>query len=129
MRSLSALALLALPSLAAAGAGPLPLARGTYVMRGTSCADPAFAAMRSYDGIGLGDPHSHACRLRVVARHGARYVIDNSCIGAGVGPATRATERLTLTITRRDAFAIGATFYRYCPAAALPPELRHSAER
>lgn len=128
MRIPVALAALALP-VAAIAAGPLPLRTGTYVMRGTACADPAFAAMRNYDGIGIGDPHSHACRIRVVSHRGATYVVDNSCIDAGVGAAPRTTERLSLKITARDAFAVGTTQYRFCPAAALPPELRIRAER
>ena len=126
MRPTYIVALLAF-STAAMAAGPLPLREGTYVLHGTPCADPPFAAMRSYDGIGLGDPHSHACRARIVAQRGPRFVVDNSCIGAGVGAAPRTTERLAVTVTSREAFAIGAgrtaSRYEYCPARALPVSL------
>lgn len=114
MRNL--LALLLLPALAgAAPASPLPLAKGNYVQSNASCKDPAFAVMRSYDGIGLGDPHSHACRARVLARHGRHYAVANSCINAGVGPAPRSTERLDLTVLSHRSFAVGDTPYRLCP--------------
>ena len=105
---------------AAALAEPLPLAHGDYVMHGTPCADAPFAAMRSYDGVGLGDPHSHACRANVLRRAGHRYSVANSCIGVGVGPGVRSTERLTIVPEGRSAFAIeangAAIRYRLCPS-------------
>ena len=114
---------LALP--AAVVAEPLPLAHGDYVMRATPCADAPFAAMRSYDGVGLGDPHSHGCRARVMRRAGNRYVVASSCIGVGVGPGKRTVERLTVVAEGRSAFAIlangSATRYRLCPAVRNPP--------
>ena len=123
MRPSLLIALLVLPS-AAVAAGPLPLRAGVYVLHGTPCADPPFAAIRRYDGVGLGDPHSHACTTRVVAHRGALYVVDNACIDAGVGAAPRTTERLALTIGSREAFAVGASRYDYCPVGALPVSLR-----
>ncbi|WP_242096016.1 hypothetical protein [Sphingomonas sp. CROZ-RG-20F-R02-07] len=110
----------ALEGPAAALAEPLPLAHGIYVEAGTPCADPPFAVMRSYDGVGLGDPHSHACRIRVLARHGAHYMLANSCIGVGVGPGTRSTETLRLMVRSRRAFAISGSTFRLCPAKVTP---------
>ena len=123
MRPSLLIALSVLPT-AAIAAGPLPLREGVYVLHGTPCADPPFAAIRSYDGIGLGDPHSHACVARVVAHRGVHYVVDNNCIDAGVGAAPRSTERLALTVGSRETFAIGASRYEYCPVGALPVSLR-----
>ncbi len=126
MRLLLALALVALPT--AALAEVVPLRHGTYVQQGTPCADPPFAAMREWDGIGMADPHSHACRAKLLARRGASYVIDNSCIGTGVGPGTRTGERLTI-VPMPQGMRLNGTAFHFCPSAKLPPELRTRATR
>ena len=126
MRLLTLTALIAIS--AAASAEVVPLRHGTYVQTGTPCADPPFAAMREWDGIGLADPHSRACRARVLARHGASYTVDNSCIGTGAGPGARSSERLTIVPTR-GGMRLNGTAFAFCPARSLPPELRKRAGR
>lgn len=126
MRLLLAIALVALP--ASVAAEVVPLRHGTYVRAGTPCADPPFAAMREWDGIGMADPHSHACRARLLARRGASYTISNSCIGTGVGPGVRTSERLTV-VPARQGMRLNGTAFHFCPTASLPPELRRRAVR
>lgn len=109
--------------------GVLPLKHGIFVSAGTACGDPPNAALRRYDGEGLSGAHTHACRIKVLARHGESYDIEQSCIDAGQGPAPRSTETATIDIQDNLTFelkrgAAGETF-RYCAASMLPPALRN----
>lgn len=110
--------------------GVYPLRSGIYVAKGTSCGEPANAAIRQYDGRGISDPHSRACRVRIIARHGSSFVVDQSCIATGVGPAQRSSQRQTLTIQDALTFSVKVaqqtTVYRYCPIYQLPADLRTS---
>lgn len=98
--------------------GVYRLKPGIYVPKGESCRDPANAVIRQYDGRGISGAHSSACRVKILSRRGNRYVVDQSCIDAGVGPAPRSTERQTITIRGP------ATTYSYCPIDQLPAGLR-----
>ncbi|MCP3736152.1 hypothetical protein M9979_14850 [Sphingomonas sp. RP10(2022)] len=108
--------------------GVYRLKPGIYVAQGASCRDPANAVIRQYDGRGISGAHSRACRAKILSRRGNRFVVDQSCIDAGTGPAPRSTERQTVTV--RDALTFtqatrGApTTYLYCPIDQLPAGLR-----
>lgn len=109
-------------------AGVYPLKHGIYVSGRQGCGAPPNAVIRQYDGRGISDPHSAACRVRVVARRGSTFVVDQSCVGAGVGPAPRFTERQTITVRDARTFSLkirgNSTTYRYCPIDQLPADLR-----
>jgi hypothetical protein len=127
--------LLALGSAASASVDRSPppggvyrLKPGIYVEKGTACGDAPNAAIRKYDGLGISDAHSHACKARVISRRGGKIVVDQSCIDAGFGPAPRVTERQTVSVHDALTFTVstkgpGAT-YRYCPAYMLPKGVR-----
>lgn len=108
----------------------LPLTRGVYVLSSMSCADPAFAGLRTFDGRGLASAHSRECRATVVASSGSVYTVDNDCIDAGAGPAPRSTERLVIAIAGPAKFAIrsgtSSDHYRLCPRDELPASLRQA---
>ena len=140
-KTIRAISLLTLGMLASAGSAsvdrsPKPggvyrLKPGIYVAKGSSCGNPANAAVRAYDGKGLSDAHSRACRVRVMSRRGDAFVVDQSCIGAGAGPAPRYVQRQTVTVQDALTFRLKtkgpATTYRYCPTYQLPAGLRSSA--
>ena len=104
---------------------------GLYVAKGSNCGNPPNAAIRTYDGNGLSGAHSRACRVRVVSRREASFVVDQSCIGAGAGPAPRYVQRQTVTIRDALNFTLRTkgppTAYRYCPVDQLPAGLRSFA--
>jgi hypothetical protein len=104
---------------------------GIYVQKGVDCAEPSNAAIRRYDGRGVSDPHTRACRARVLARRGTTYTVEQSCIDAGSGPAPRTTERQVVRVSDALTFTIrtrgSGTTYRYCPVYMLPPDLRSTA--
>jgi hypothetical protein len=109
--------------------GVLPLKHGIFVSAETPCSDPPNAALRRYDGEGLSGAHTHACQIKVLARHGASYDIEQSCIDAGQGPGPRSTETATINIQDNLTFVLkrggaGETF-RYCAASMLPASLRN----
>lgn len=112
-----------------ATSGALPVARGVYVATSDSCADPAFASVRTYDGRGLGSPHTRACVARVVSTRGPVTTFDNECIDAGSGPGLRSIQRLTMTVQSERRFTLqesdgDALSLRHCPASELPESLR-----
>lgn len=102
----------------------LPLRSGTYVQSDTPCRDAPFAAMMSYDGKGIGDPHSAQCLSRILARHGNRYRVSTTCRANGDGsPAKPTTEIATLRIPSRTSFVYASagssgagSAYRLCPS-------------
>ncbi len=108
--------------------GVYRLKPGIYVAKGESCRSPANAVIRQYDGRGISGAHSRACRAKILSRRGNRFVVDQSCIDAGAGPAPRSIERQTVTV--RDALTFTQatrgpdTTYRYCPIDQLPAGLR-----
>jgi hypothetical protein len=122
MKSLLFVAALAATSPLLASKG-LPLHSGTYVQSGTPCRNAPFAAMMSYDGKGLGDPHSAHCRSRILARNGDRYRVSTTCRANGDGsPTTPTTMTTTLRIPSRTSFVYtsagsreAGSAFRLCP--------------
>ncbi len=108
--------------------GVYRLKPGIYVAKGESCRSPANAVIRHYDGRGISGAHSRACRVTIRSHRGNRFVVDQSCIDAGSGPAPRSTERQTVTVrdslTFTQATGGTGTTYRYCPIDHLPAGLR-----
>jgi hypothetical protein len=112
--------------------GVYRLKPGTYVAKGSDCGAPANAAILAYDGKGLSGAHSRACQATVRSRTASgnvrRYVVDQSCIDAGAGPAARSTQRQQVAV--RDALHFTqtikgrATSYGYCADYQLPESLR-----
>lgn len=109
--------------------GVLPLKHGIFVAADVPCGEPPNAALRRYDGQGLSGAHTHACQIKVLARRGASYDIEQSCIDAGQGPAPRSTETATIDIQDNLTFTLkrggGGEAFRYCAASMLPPGLRN----
>jgi hypothetical protein len=107
--------------------GVFKLKPGIFVAEGTRCEDTPNAAVRRYDGHGIGTAHTHACKARILSRKGSRFTVLQSCVDAGTGTGRRFSERqqiqvrdaLTFTQTMRG----NATTYRYCPTYQLPPGL------
>lgn len=72
----------------------------------------------------------HCQPARLWRAHGLRFrsfgkfVADQSCIDAGVGPAPRVTERQTVSVRDALTFTISTrgpgTTYRFCPVYMLP---------
>lgn len=121
------------PAMASVDPSPPPsgiyrLKPGIYVKKGVSCASAPNAAILQYDGRGISDSHSRACRVRVLARGGDRYTVVQSCIDAGQGPAPRVSQRQTVTVSDALTFVIQTrgpgTAYRYCPASMLPAGMK-----
>lgn len=108
--------------------GVLPLKHGIFVSADIDCGDPPNAALRRYDGQGLSGAHTHACQIKVLARRGASYDIEQSCIDAGQGPGPRSTEAATIDIQDNLTFTLkrggAGENFRYCAASMLPPGLR-----
>jgi hypothetical protein len=125
--------LIAAPVSASVDTSPEPggvyrLKPGIYVDKGVSCSSPPNAAIRQYDGRGISDPHTHACRARVLAKRGTTYTVSQSCIDAGAGPAPRITERQVVSVRDALTFTLRTrgtgTTYRFCPPSMLPAGLR-----
>ncbi|MDF0488548.1 hypothetical protein PX554_10445 [Sphingomonas sp. H39-1-10] len=125
------------PAVASVDRSPPPggvyrLKPGIYVQKGVACESAPNAAIRQYDGRGISDAHSRACRARVLARKGDRYSVSQSCIDAGAGPAPRVSQRQTVTVPDALTFTMQTrgpgTTYRYCPAYMLPAGLRGAAK-
>lgn len=108
--------------------GVYRLKPGIYVAHDIGCGAPPNAAIRLYDGKGIGTAHTSACKAKVRKRRGTTYTVDQSCIDAGSGPGPRFVQRQQVVV--RDALTFtqvigkGRTTYRYCPVSALPPGLR-----
>jgi hypothetical protein len=122
MSKYPALALLALVS-TVADAASLPLKPGTYVVVGTACKEPPFAAMFSYDGRAFSYPHATECRSTVTAHSGKTYRIAETCSALGDGTPTKPdTMTATYTVQSRTKVEIrnptqkGVTSYRWCGA-------------
>jgi hypothetical protein len=112
--------------------GVYRLKPGIYVQKGVACESAPNAAIRQYDGRGISTAHSHACRAHVLSRHGNRFQVSQSCIGAGAGPAPRFTERQTVNVADVLTFTLNtggsSAAYRYCPANMLPTGMRGAAQ-
>lgn len=111
--------------------GVYRLKPGIFVAKGSTCADPANAAVLAYDGKGLSGAHSRSCRARVLSKRGGTFVVAQSCIAAGAEPAPRVVQRQTVSVQDALDFTLRttgpATAYRYCPSYQLPAGLRSAA--
>lgn len=111
--------------------GVYRLKPGIYVEKGVACGSAPNAAIRQYDGNGISSAHTRACRARVLSRRGSRYEASQSCIDAGAGPASRFTERQSITVADALTFILktrgSGTTYRYCPSYMLPAGMRGAA--
>jgi hypothetical protein len=112
--------------------GVYRLKPGIYVARGSACESPANAAVRQYDGKGIGTAHTRACKAAVRSRKGSTYTVDQSCIDAGAGPAPRVVQRQQVTVhdalTFTQTIKGNATRYAYCAPYQLPADLRKAAQ-
>jgi hypothetical protein len=101
---------------------------GIFVAKGSSCREPANAAIRQYDGRGISTAHTRSCVARILSRRGSTFDVSQSCIDAGAGRAPRVVERQTVSVQDALTFSTGrgrgATTYRYCPIDQLPVGLR-----
>lgn len=131
--ALAASAIIALPASAsvdrsAPPGGVYKLKPGIYVADGSSCEQPANAAIRQYDGHGISTAHTRACQAKILSRKGAAFSVSQSCLDAGAGPAKRFTERQIIRVRDALTFDQGngrtTTGYRYCPIYQLPTDLR-----
>ncbi|WP_342655357.1 hypothetical protein [Pseudomonas sp. F3-2] len=108
--------------------GVLPLKHGVFVSKGQSCADPANAGIKHYDGKGVHGSATHLCLATVIEHKGNHYTVDQSCIDtpAGDGPRVTARENVTVHDARNFTWGTGdkAVRYRYCPESQLPDWLR-----
>lgn len=108
--------------------GVLKLKPGVYVSQGQSCADPANAALRIYNGKGIRGSATHDCVARIVKARNNHFTVDQSCIDTPAGAGKRTTERQTITVRNALEFVLenGAhsSTYHYCPTYELPTWLR-----
>jgi hypothetical protein len=104
--------------------GVYRLKPGVYVAKGTACGNAPNVAIRRYDGVGISDPHTHACRANILSQRGSSFVVSQSCVDAGVGSAPRAVERQTVDVHDALTFSLATKGpkigYRYCPSYMLP---------
>ncbi len=88
-------------------AEPLPLAHGNYVQADLACGGAPLAALRTYDGQGLGGPHDSKCVSKIIDAHGKTYKIATSCTAAGDGsPVVPTTTSETVLVQSRARFKI-----------------------
>ena len=105
----------------------LPLRPGVYVLAGTSCASPANAAFRIFDGKGLSGSTTRGCRATVTSRDGNRWQVDQSCVDTYSGERT--SQPQTLNVSTDTGFILAeagepAQAFRLCPAGEVPSYLR-----
>lgn len=107
-------------------AEPLPLSHGNYVQADLTCEGAPFAALRTYDGQGLGGPHDSKCVSKIINARGKTYKIATSCGAAGDGsPVTPTTTSETVFVQSRGSFKISGTSagdqagvaYKLCPVS------------
>jgi hypothetical protein len=101
----------------------LSLKHGTYVLEGTGCKEPPFAAMMSWDGAGFSGPHDSRCTSSVLSHHGSEYRVRTTCAAQGDGspnPSGRPeVETFSLTRLSSTRFSIAEgkqpqSTYRWC---------------
>ena len=103
-------------------ASPLPIAQGAYVAKGDRpCLTAPFADVITYDGVGLGDPHSSRCVSEVLETNGRRYRVKTTCRAMGDGtllikPETSTEDIVARSRTVVEMIADGHTsIYALCP--------------
>lgn len=100
----------------------VPLTPGVYVLAGTTCANPANAAWRVWDGRGLSGSSTKACRATITAKRGDTYTLRNSCEDTYDG--SRTDETLAMTVTDQVHFSVKGQAFESCSMAQVPQELR-----
>ncbi len=112
-----------IPCFALAQQDQLSLKHGTYVVEGSSCKEPAFAAMMSWDGTGFSGPHASKCVSRVLSHQGNEFSVSTTCSALGdstESPSGQAyVETLSLTRLSNTRIAISngtkpKATYRWC---------------
>ena len=107
-------------------AEPLPLSHGNYVQADLACEGAPLAALRTYDGRGLGGPHDSKCVSKIIDAHGNTYEVATSCTAAGDGsPVVPTTTSETVVVQSRVRFRIadasagnrGGVSYKLCPGS------------
>ncbi len=124
------------PCLALAQPDQLLLKHGTYVLEGSGCKEPPFAAMKSWDGVGFAGPHATQCKSRVLSRHGSQFTLSTTCAALGDGTPDRsgAVDMFSLTRLSNTRFVIRKqtqleSTYRWCSAEGTNNPRRKSAWR
>ncbi|UPG87639.1 hypothetical protein L2Y94_09885 [Luteibacter aegosomatis] len=111
--------------------GIYPLVPGIFVVRGTDCGSPPNAAIKLYDGKGLGTAHTSACAAHVIStrktKAGTSFDVSQTCNDEGDGSGKPFTEKQTIVVRDATHFSMPGTNggkYDYCPVDALPDDLR-----
>ena len=119
------LACVLIPCFALADHDQLSLKQGTYVVASSDCKEPAFAVMKSWDGVGFSGPHSSKCTSRVLSRHGNQFTMSTTCAALGDGTPDQSgyVDNFLLTRLSNTRFNIRKdndphpeTTYRWCLA-------------
>lgn len=102
--------------------GVFKLKPGVYVSQGQSCADPASAALRIYNGKGIRGSATHDCAARIVKSRNNRFTVDQSCIDTPAGAGKKTTERQIVTVNNVLEFVLEhgghASTFHHCPTYA-----------
>lgn len=113
--------------LRASSAAELGIKPGIYVEESQSCADPANAAILSFNGVGLNGAHSRDCRLSLQSNDENAYTYSQKCVGAGTGGAVVITEHGIINVYDDQRFSLsqdgGTRLYKHCKSQSLPPEI------
>jgi hypothetical protein len=119
-------ACISIPLVISAQDQSLQLERGTYVQEEVSCKDAPFAAVKSWDGVGLSGPHSSKCTTRVLRHHGQQFSVSTACaaIGDGTPNPSGKDDIQNLSVTRlsnnrivvSDGESASSATYRWCRA-------------
>lgn len=111
--------------------GVYPLAPGIFVLHGTGCGDPPNAAIKLYDGKGLGTAHTSACVAHVTAtkktKDGTAFAASQTCNDEGDGSGKPFTENQSVVVDKPTRFFVPDKHgdeYDYCPVDQLPDGLR-----
>ncbi len=114
-----------LPFFALAGHDELTLKHGTYVLEGSPCKEPPFAAMKAWDGIGFSGPHASKCTTHVLSHQSNHFGISTACTAIGDGtpnpPGQVDVETLSLIRLSNTRFVVSSetkpkATYRWCAA-------------
>lgn len=96
-------------------------------MAGTSCANPANAAFRIFDGRGLSGSTTRDCRATANSSDGNRWQVNQSCVDTYSGQRT--SQPQTLAFGTDGYFTLAeagesAQTYRLCPVGEVPSYLQ-----
>jgi hypothetical protein len=119
------IACILIPGFSLAQHNQLSLKQGTYVVASSDCKEPAFAVIKSWDGVGFSGSHSSKCTSRVLSRQGNQFTMSTTCAALGNGTPDRSgyvdnflLTRLSNTRfnVRKDKSPHPETTYRWCSA-------------